>query len=307
MRAILPLLLACCALAPLSAQTVIDLGPGGGVRSKTLRDYDRQPRPAAELRADSLAWADCLTRAFNELSRDSLAAAARCFREALRLRPDAEASAVIRHNLGRIDLARGDYRSAISLFSALLKDDPSRDDARLDRAKAYLEGGNPSAALSDCDVLLAKGQADTARRELLFLSGAARIKLRLYADARRDLEQALALDPRNTAATLLLALALERDGQPREAVARLSALLEAEPGNLDALLARAATEARQGHYGAARMDYDEALRLDPSEAETYVDRARVLLHLGQKAAARRDLDRARELGVPAVAVQHLYR
>jgi len=301
------LLLLLPAAATSRAQTVIDLKRGGGVRAKTLDDYKIEHKTPRELAIDSLAYNDCLTRAFNELHRDSLQLAEAYFERALKLRPEAVGNGVIRHNLGRIAMARGDLRSAIGTFTDLLRDEPHNYDVRLDRAKAYLELNNAQGAASDCDVLMARAEGVEQKRELYFLRGAARFQMHLYADARRDLEQVLLLDAGNGNAIVLLALAYERDGQPHEAVNRLNLLLQAQPDNADALLARAGVEARLGQDAAARTDYDAVLRLTPEAADVYVDRARVLIRLGLKGAARKDLETARSMGIPTAALQHLYQ
>lgn len=301
------LLLLLPAAATSRAQTVIDLKRGGGVRAKTLDDYKIEHKTPRELAIDSLAYNDCLTRAFNELHRDSLQLAEAYFERALKLRPEAVGNGVIRHNLGRIAMARGDLRSAIGTFTDLLRDEPHNYDVRLDRAKAYLELNNAQGAASDCDVLMARAEGVEQKRELYFLRGAARFQMHLYADARRDLEQVLLLDAGNGNAIVLLALAYERDGQPHEAVNRLNLLLQAQPDNADALLARAGVEARLGQDAAARTDYDAVLRLMPEAADVYVDRARVLIRLGLKGAARKDLETARSMGIPTAALQHLYQ
>lgn len=309
MKRVFPLLLLLLlsAAATGRAQTVIDLKRGGGVRAKTLDDYKIEHKTPRELAIDSLAYNDCLTRAFNELHRDSLHLAEAYFERALKLRPEAVGNGVIRHNLGRIAMARGNLRGAIGTFTDLLRNEPDNYDVRLDRAKAYLELGNAQGAADDCNVLLARAEGDGQKKELLFLRGAARFQMHLYADARRDLEQVLLIDADNGNAIVLLALAYERDGQPNEAVNRLNLLLQAHPDNADALLARAGVEARLGQDAAARTDYDAVLRLTPEAADVYVDRARVLIRLGLKGAARKDLDTARAMGVPAVSLQHLYR
>ena len=84
------------------SQTVIDLGPGGGVRSKTWKDYERDGRTPAQQLADSLAYRDCLTRAFNALATDSLAQAETLFRRALKLMPEQPANAIVHYELGLI-------------------------------------------------------------------------------------------------------------------------------------------------------------------------------------------------------------
>lgn len=299
-------LTAATAAAGLRAQTVIELGPGGGVRPRRPSDDERRMAPVRTA-ADSAAWRDCLVRGFNALRTDSIDTAERLFTQALKLFPDAQAAAVVRHNLGRIAMSRADYRRAAQLLTEALHTNPSLHFARMDRATCRLEMGHTDEALADVATLLGSGQTDIPRQELLMLRAAIHTKRRLYADAHKDLEEVLALAPGNLPAALLLALTLEKEGRPKEAKERLSALLTQHPGVADLWVARANIEAALGQDAAARADYDEALRLDAGQAEVYVMRAEVLLRLDARQAARRDLDEARRRGVPPSALQELYR
>lgn len=295
------LLLAACGVS--RAQTVIDLKRGGTVRAKTIDDYKQENRFAEREAADSVAYQDCLTRAFNALHADSLQQAGELFERALKLRPYAPGNHIVRYNLGRIGLARGDYRTAVACFTAVLKLHPEDEQARLDRATAYLELGNAADALSDCNALLAMPIDRERRKTVLFLRAAAYMKNRLYRAARTDLEEVMRLEPDNENAPLLLAVAYEKDGQPQEALGRLNLYVNAHPDGADGLVMRAGMEERLGMDDAARADYDAALRLEPSNADLYVARAAVLVRLGAKGVARRDLEQAVRLGHPRAALQ----
>lgn len=289
----------------LSAQTVIDLGAGGGVRARGADEVENTP-PVWRTSADSAEWRDCMVRGFNALSRDSLAEAEKLFRRALTLFPDAQSVVVVQHNLGRISMARGDYREAVKQFSDILKLHPERHDVRFDRATCYLEQSNTRLARVDIEALMTATQCDIDRKELLFLRAAISMKERLYKDAKTDLEEVLRLSPENVNASLLIAIADEKDGRPQEALDRLNVLLQAHPDEVQALLLRADIEAGFGRFEAARIDYDTAIRLAPHQAELYVRRASVLLRCGAKGAARKDLDEAVRRGIPRATLRSLY-
>lgn len=307
MKRILSLLFSLFATAcVLPAQTIIDLGPGGGVRARGAEEGSGQPA-AYRSAADSVRWRDCLVRGLNALSADSLDRAEELFGEALRLFPDAQASAVVRHNLGRIAMAKGDYRRAARVLTEALRTNSVLHQARMDRASCYLELGNTKDALADVDNLLENPSAGIAEAELYFLRAAIHVKARLYVEARKDLEKVLRLEPDNVNAGVLLAITDEKDGRPGEAAERLNLLIQAHPESVDALTARANLEAKLGHYDAARADYDAALRLQPGDPGIRVGRAETLIRLGLKTAARKDLDEAVRLGVPRAALQDLYQ
>ena len=147
------LLLSLCA-GCLSGQTIIDLKRGGGVRAKTVDDYRRDDSDLnRRVREDSIAYNDCLTRAFNALYRDSLNQAEELLTRALVLRPAAPSNYIVRHYLARISMARGRYAEAVQELTALLREHPEDREVRSERASCYIESSNPQAALEDCNVL----------------------------------------------------------------------------------------------------------------------------------------------------------
>lgn len=294
------------AVLTLPAQTVIELGPGGGVRARRADEGSNQPAIYRSA-ADSIRWRDCLVRGLNALGADSLDQAEALFNEALRLFPDAQASAVVRHNLGRIAMAKGDFRSAARTLTEALRTNGALYQARMDRASCYLELGNTKDALADVDILLGNPATGLAEAELYFLRAAIQIRARLYVDAKKDLEKVLRLEPDNINAAVLLAITDEKDGRPMEALERLNLLIQAHPESADALTARANLEAKGGHYDAARADYDAALSLQPGDPDIWLGRATTLIQLGLKTAARKDLDEAVRLGIPRAALQDLYQ
>ena len=117
------LLLLLCAASSASAQTVIDLNNGGNLRSKTLRDYDREATAKAA-REDSIRYADCLKRAFSALHCDSLAEAKKFFNEALTLRPTAEGNYIVEQHLGEIAEVEGLLNEAEAHYTKALRQKP---------------------------------------------------------------------------------------------------------------------------------------------------------------------------------------
>ena len=299
-------LLLSLSLLSAQAQTIIDLEQGGKVRAKTIDDYKQEAKMAERLAADSVKYVDCLRRAFNALHTDSLAVAEELFMQALKLRPDAPGNPVVRHNLGLIHMARGNYRAAVNVFTDILKLVPEDIGVRMDRATAYLELGNATEAKKDCKALLALPLSNEEQEKVLFIQAGASLRQRLYKEARMDLEKMLRLNPNNVSAALLVAYTYEQDGQPQEALNRYSTLISAHPKNTEALLMRAALEEKQQMLEAARADYDAALQIEKNNPDIYVSRAALLIRLGLKEAARRDLREAIRLGYPKAALHTLF-
>ena len=249
-------------------QTIIALHPGGGVRGKTTDGY-RRDDPAMErrLREDSLAYNDCLTRAFNALYRDSLDQAEALLEQALRLRPAAPSNYIVRHYLGRIDMSRGHFGKATERFTALLKERPDDREVRTERAEQV---------------------------RAYFLRVAAYNALHQPDLACEDLEAILRLDPDNESALLLLPATYVQMGRPEQAMERYNLFVSSHPDNPDGYAARAELETTRDMWQAARADYDVALRLRPGDPALLRARAAVLQHLGLNAAAEQDLRAAAE-------------
>ena len=280
-------------LGALQAQTIIELKPGGGVRAKTAEEYRKdEPGLAQKLRADSLQYKDNLKRALNALYRDSLNQAEDLLNEALRLRPNANANYIVRHYLGRISMARGNYRKAVDQLTLVLRDYPNLTDIRMDRAACFLEIKNAQAALEDCNALLQQELAPKERIRTLFLRSAAYTKLRHPDKAKTDLEEILRLEPQNESALLLLAFAYEGIGRPQEALNRLNLFVTSHPQSTDGLLARAELEEKLQMTEAARADYDKAIEIAPANAALYLKRAQLLESIGLKALAQKDIQKA---------------
>ncbi len=291
--------------APLTAQTVIDLQPGGGIRAKDLNDSDLPALNPERIRRDSLKYRDLLPRAFNALSTDSLEMAEQHFREALKLRPKAVGNEIVRHNLGLTELALGKFPQAAETFGEVLKTQPGHHEARRMRALANSELARHKEVLADCEALLRAGTSGSSHTEVLFLRAGAYMGLRRYVDARADLEEILRSEPRNDNAALMIALCYDGERRTNEALERINLLLQKNPDFLEAILARADLEYRSGADLAARADYDAAIRLRPGRARTYAERAKVLSRLGMKHLARQDVKRAEALGMSRAELRQI--
>ena len=278
----------------LSGQTIIDLKRGGGVRAKTVDDYRRDDSDLnRRVREDSIAYNDCLTRAFNALYRDSLNQAEELLTRALTLRPAAPSNYIVRHYLARINMARGQYAEAVQELTALLREHPEDREMRSERASCYIESSNPQAALEDCNALLISPPSEADHVHALFLRLAAYHALHETDKALADTRSILRLDPANKTAALLEATLLAEKGQTAEAMNRYNLYVSAHRDDADGYAARAELEVKQEMWQAARADYDEALRIRPGDTALLLARAAVLERLGLNALAKRDREAAR--------------
>lgn len=311
MNRILLFLLLAFGTMQLSAQTIIELKPGGTVRAKTADDYRQENGTAEKMRADSLQYVDHIRRAFSALYADSLTEAEDLLQAALKLRPDATGNHVLRYNLALIRVARGQMADAVKLLDAVLKDHPDHLDSRITRAEANIQLNKAQEALRDANVLLPVDNRfaqipDDIQERAQFVKAAAHYQMRLYAEARTDIAQILKENPQNINAQILETLCLHHSGQPKEALNRLNFIVAAQPDLPDALSTRAQVESDLEMYAPAKADYDRLIELQPEQSEWLVERARTLIRMGEKAAARKDLDKAVQMGLPMGMVQALY-
>lgn len=233
MKHLLTLLIALVCCLSLSAQTVIDMHTGK-VSAKTRDDY--KVREAWQLREDSIAYNDCLTLAFNYLHADSLQAAQEQFERALKLRPDAPGNNIVRHNIGRIFIARKQWKDAVNIFSRILQDESNNREVRELRAYCYYEQ-------------------------------------KLYAKALADYNYLLMLSPSDESYRLLHATMLCHTGERLDAIDELTELLEDHTTTehdsfaAECYLTRANIYIELHQHGYARADLDRAVDLGISKEE----------------------------------------
>lgn len=172
--------------------------------------------------------------------------------------------------LGCLDLLAGQPAAAAGRFAAMSKADPGNVRSLLGLGLAALDEGRTTEGVG----FLAKvQQADSGDALVRFLTGYAYWLLDAPANARLELEGALELEPRNTAALELLGLVYRRQGQanlaasawgqalaidPKAAGARFFLSRLAEDEGLAATLADRPAEAKRA--------YERALAVDPGNA-----------------------------------------
>ncbi len=271
-RLLYTLMFMLCALSA-AAQTVIDLKKGGKVHGKDLTELEHSSLEKERQQRDSLKYNDYLTRGFNALSVDSLDEAEEAFRKALKLRPGAAGSEIVRFNNAQIEMPRGRLPQAVRTLTEALKINPDYHQARRLRAIVESELSHYDEVLADCRALLLAGSCEVKREEILFLRASAYMGLRQFVNARADLEEMQRIEVGNENAALLLALTYDAEGRTKEALERINILLQAKPDYTEGYLARADIEYRIGALLAARADYDRAIELNPNRAQSYAERA----------------------------------
>lgn len=237
---------------------------------------------------------------------------------------------------GRVFRARGQPKSAITDFDAILKKDPGYAPAYRERGLAKAQMLNPRGALPDLDKAietdpkdpvsyaerarlrtqlrdLEGGEADLRKAldlnpkyaQAYVLRAIARRELYLYKEAAEDCLKALEIDPKHPNAHIGLGLALRGRGDLAAAHASLSTGLELAPGDAVYWNHRASLRDKMGNIEGALDDYTEALKRGPT-AKRHYERGKIRLRMGELPEALSDADAAVKLD-PSYAAWHTFR
>lgn len=173
-------------------------------------------------------------------------------------------------SLGSLDLLAGQPEAAKTQFTAMIQADPGNLRGRLGLALCDLQAGHTAEGLAG---LAQVQQAESADVLVRVLCGLAYWNLDAPANARLELEAALELEPRNTAALELLGLVYRRQGKEDLAASAWGQALGLDPGAAGArfFLSRLAEDeglaaALADKPAEAKRAYERALSIDPGNA-----------------------------------------
>lgn len=152
--------------------------------------------------------------------------------KALELKPD-DSSYLC--NAGKIHLAMGNKKSALSFFERAMKLDSSRYDACYEAGRIYLDEGDSKKAEN---LFLRSIEIRRNSAKALYALGRLLVDERRYEEAAAVSEQLLALLPDNSEAITLRAYALAGKGRNDEALALCDKALLISPENNEALALR---------------------------------------------------------------------
>jgi tetratricopeptide (TPR) repeat protein len=139
----------------------------------------------------------------------------------------------------------------------------------------------PAEALQNCQFALRDPALSPEQRALVYLNiGVANFGLGRYRDAVIAHGEALAINPRLTAALTGRAQAHEALGDTRAALADFGQAIELSPRTPEPWFGRGALLRRIGRPGEARLDLDRALRLRSNWTAARFERGGALFELG---------------------------
>jgi tetratricopeptide (TPR) repeat protein len=180
-----------------------------------------------------------------------------------------------------IRVASGYVNTDKDLAAALAKT-PDSAEAFVTRANMFLDKGNYSDAIKDCD----RAIATDPKNDIAWADrGMANVWLHHDDLAKKDFANALALNPRNAVVFRGAGMMALNAKHYAEAIDAFTKSLELQPENLFALLRRAEAYSSSGMDNKALEDYSEAIKLQPGIIPAYTDEAKILLRQGRKAEA----------------------
>jgi len=215
-----------------------------------------------------------------------------------RLSNDKNSRAAALAGLGKVALARHDYRVAVDRFEEALKLWPGATRLRQplamayqgagDRAKAEetlkqyaIDGGEPAVDDPIADALGDK----VAASKVLLRRGQRFGKAQRFDLAEKAFRAAVDADPDNAEALANLGISLANLGRIQEAEASLSKSLAMDAANAVAHMSLGVVYDRQGRDQAAIEQYVAALSRDPDNSQARVYLADAKMRLGQAAEA----------------------
>jgi tetratricopeptide (TPR) repeat protein/outer membrane protein assembly factor BamB len=155
---------------------------------------------------------------------------------------------------------KGDFASAAERFRQALEIREDMNEVRYNLAQCYYQTRNyPLAELQIREYLSAVPDDPDGVSLLASILG----ETGRQAESRQILQKAIAGGKENGQFHYLLGLAMERDGQKRDAAARFRRAIELDPSLLDARISLGNLHYAEKEYSKAQEQYEEVLKRDP--------------------------------------------
>jgi tetratricopeptide (TPR) repeat protein len=198
-------------------------------------------------------------------------------------------SAILLHNMARLEVASGNPDLAIGHFSTLLSQQPGDSSAWFDRGLIHQRAGRHDAALRDYDTAIrwepAHTEAHCNRAQML-------------AAARRQDEaidaygRVIVLQPDYADARLNRAILLCERGDLAPARDEIMSAILDQPNDARMLCTQGLIEMRMGYSDAACAAFTRSIETDPALADPWANRATIAYRRGDVSGALRDLTEA---------------
>lgn len=175
---------------------------------------------------------------------------------------------------------------------AELKNAPPNETLQLNLADAYLKNGNADEALQLLNALVQQHPESSQVHNSL---GLAYAQQKRFAEAAKEFEQALQLDPNNDSIRISCVKALTAVLQYDRAEPLSDDYLKKHPHDFEALYFNGIVKRGLGDYATAEKDFRQAVAINPNHAEARSNLGFVLARLGKQEEARTQLEKALQL------------
>lgn len=198
-------------------------------------------------------------------------------------------SAILLHNMARLEVATGRPDLAIGHLSTLLSQQPSDSSAWFDRGLIHQRAGRHDAALSDYDAAI---RWEPAHTEAHFNRAQTLAALNRRDAAIAAYARVVVLQPDHGDARLNRAILLCDRGDLAPARDEIVIAIQTRPNDARMLCTLGLIEMRSGDHDAASDAFARSIAADPNLADPRANRATIAFKRGDISGAIQDLTRA---------------
>jgi tetratricopeptide (TPR) repeat protein len=159
-------------------------------------------------------------------------------------------------------------------------------------AKAYYDQDAPAKALDELKAALA---LDSKVKLAHFYSGLVHIKLGNLADAAREFESELLLNPTDVQARYHLGYVLLANQETKRGMQLMREVIQSDPGFSNAYFELGKTQLQQGDVKGAIMSLEKAAKLAPEQAHVHYQLGRAYVAAGRQAEGQAQLELSKQL------------
>ncbi len=167
--------------------------------------------------------------------------------------------------------------------------------AYLNRGKGHLRAGDGRSALLDLNKAITIGPSSPRRHRVLFYRGLVQTTLKKYADATKNFNDAIKIQPDNPEYLFNRGVVYSIRRHYKRAAFDFSKTIALAPQNYEAYNARGSVLLRLRRFKAAIQDFSRSSVLKPDLAITYYFRSLAYTQIGRRDLARKDKRRALDL------------
>ena len=198
-------------------------------------------------------------------------------------------SAILLHNMARLEVASGRPDLAIGHLGTLLSQQPGDSSAWFDRGLIHQRAGRHDTALSDYDAAI---RWEPAHAEAHFNRAQTLVGLNRRDEAIDAYARVIVLEPDNSDARLNRAILLCDRGDLAPARDDIEQAIQTKPNDARILCTLGLIEMRIGDHDAASDAFARSIAADPALADPWANRATIAYKRGDFRSAIHDLTRA---------------